>query len=78
MNPGQIKCVIRETRYHVSIAELLIGNLYTQVAELVWRPRTTLKIFYFSVGHYFFQISPGIKALCDRGRKRVRLLAGKL
>ena len=26
-NPGQFKCVTRETRYHVSIAELLIPNL---------------------------------------------------
>ena len=26
-NPGQFKCVTRKTRYHVSIAELLIRNL---------------------------------------------------
>ena len=69
MNPGQFKCVTRETGYHVSIRELLIQNLQNQIAELVRRPRIMLKIIYFSGGHQFFQTSPGIKSLYDRGRK---------
>ena len=36
-----------------------------------------LKILYFSGGHQFFQISPGIKSLHDRGKKRMHLLAGE-
>ena len=50
-NPGKFKCVTRETRYHVSITELWIRNLQSQVADLVWRPK--LKILYFSGGHLF-------------------------
>ena len=57
--------------------ELLIRNLWSQVAGLVGRPRTILKIFYFIGGHQFFQISPGIKSLNDRGRKLIHLLAGR-
>ena len=41
------------------------------------RPRTVLKILYFSRGHQFFQISRGIKSLYDRGRKLIHLLAGE-
>ena len=57
-NPGQFKYVTRETAYHVSIAELLIQDLKSQVVELVRRPRTMLKIFYFSRGHQLFHILP--------------------
>ena len=57
--------------------ELLIRNLWSQVAGLVGRPRTILKIFYFIGDHQFFQISPGIKSLNDRGRKLIHLLAGR-
>ena len=38
-------------------------------AELVRRPTTMLKILYFSGAYQFFQISPGIKFIYDRGRK---------
>ena len=75
-NPGQCKCVTRETRYHVSITELLKGNLYSQVAELIPRLRTMLKILYISGAHQFFQISPGIKPLYDRGKKLFYVLVG--
>ena len=43
-NLGQFKWVARETRYCISIAELLKRNLMNQVAELFRRPRTMLKI----------------------------------
>ena len=33
-----------------------------------------LKILYFSGGYQFFQISPEIKSLHDRGRKPIHLL----
>ena len=36
-----------------------------------------LKILYFSGGHQFFQILPGIKSLHDRGKKLIHLLAGE-
>ena len=36
-----------------------------------------LKIIYLSGGQQFFRISPGIKALYDRDRRLVHLLAGK-
>ena len=76
-NPGQFKWVTRETRYHLYIAKLLIRNLMSQLAELFQRPRTMLKIFYFSVDHQFFQKSLGIKFLYDWGRERFHLLAGE-
>ena len=38
-------------------------------AELVRRPTTMLKTLYFSGAYQFFQISPGIKFIYDRGRK---------
>ena len=41
------------------------------------RPRTMLKIFYFSRGIQFLQISPKIKPLYDRGRKLIYLLVGE-
>ena len=37
---------------------------------------TMLEILYFSEHHQFFQNSPEIKSLYDRGRKRFYLLAG--
>ena len=67
----------RETRYHVSIAEPLRLNLYSQIAEFVRRPRTMLKIFFFIGGHKFFLISPGIKLLHDRGTKPIHLFVGE-
>ena len=70
-NSGQFKCVTRGTRYHVSIAELLMRNLWSQVAELVQRSRTMLEILYFSGGHQIFQTSPGVKCLYGRGRKLI-------
>ena len=65
-NPGQFKCVTRETRYHVYIKELLIRSPWSQVAELVQRPWTMLKILYFSGARQFFHVS-----LYDRGRKLI-------
>ena len=76
-NLGQFRYVTRETRYHVSITELLIWSLYSQVAELVRRTRTMLKILYFSRGYEFFKILSGIKFIYDRGRKLILLLAGE-
>ena len=52
-NTGQFKCVTTQTRYHVSTAELLIRNIYSQVAELVQRPSTLLKILCFSETNNF-------------------------
>ena len=77
MNSGQFRCNTKETRYHVSIAGHLMQNLWSQVAELVRRPRTMVKILYFRGGHQFFQISLGIKSLYDGGRKIIHLLAGE-
>ena len=68
-NPGQIKWVTRETRYHVSIAELLKRNLMCQVAELFQIHWTMLKILYFSGDHQVFQKLPTIKFLYSHGRK---------
>ena len=77
-NAGQFKCVTRETRYHISIVEFWIWNLYSQVAELVQRPRIMLKILYFSRCHQILQISRGIKSLYDRGKKVIHLLVGEV
>ena len=60
-NPRQIKWVTNETRYHLSIAELLKRNLRSHVVELFQRPRTMLKILYFSWDHQFFKKSLWIK-----------------
>ena len=49
----------QQTRYQVSIAELLIQNVWSQVAESVRRPRTTLKILYFSAATNFFEYHVG-------------------
>ena len=38
--PSQFNWVTRETRYHLSIAELLKPNLSSQVVELFQLPRT--------------------------------------
>ena len=46
-------------------------------AELVRRPTIMLKILYFSGGYQFFQISPGIKFIYDRGRKGIHFLTGE-
>ena len=48
-----------------------------QGAELFRRPRTMLKIFYFSGDNQIFQKSPGIKFLYDQGKKHFYLLAGE-
>ena len=74
-NLGQFKWVTRETRYHVSIADLLKRNLMSQVAELLRRPRTMLKILYFSGDQKYFQKSPRINFLYDRSKKRFHSLA---
>ena len=64
--PAQFKCVTKETRYYVSIAELFKQNLMSQVAELFRRPMIMLKIPYFSGGHKSFEKSPGIKFFITR------------
>ena len=55
----------------MSIVELLVWNIESHVAELVRRPRTMLKMLYFGGSYQFFQISPGIKSLYDRGKKLI-------
>ena len=44
-------------------------NLKSQIAKLVQRSTTTLKILYFSGGNQFFQILLGLKSIYNRGRK---------
>ena len=39
--------------------------------------RIMLKIICFSGDHQFFQISPGIRSLYERGKEPINLLAGK-
>ena len=51
MTAGQSKCVTKETRYHVSIVEPLKRNIQSQIAELVRRLTTMLKILSFSGGN---------------------------
>ena len=58
--------ISRETRYHVSITELLKLNLMSHVAVLFGRPRTILKVLFFSEHQQFFQKSLGINFLYDR------------
>ena len=77
ISPCQFKHVTKETRYHISITELLKQNPRSQIAELFQRPRTMLKILYFSWERQFLQKSPGKKFLHDRGRKLFHLLAGE-
>ena len=48
---------------NISIAKLLKWNLMSQVVEFFRRPRTMLKILYFSGDHQFFQNPPGINFL---------------
>ena len=60
---GQLKLVTRETTYNWFIAELFIRNLMSEVAGLFEKPRTMVKIFYFSGDHQFFQKLLGIKFL---------------
>ena len=62
-NPGQLKWVTWETRYYVPIAELLKWNLLSHIVELFQRPRTMLKILYFSGDQHSFQNSLGINFL---------------
>ena len=64
-NPGQIKWITRETRYHVSIGEILKLNHMSQVSEWFWRPKTMLKILYFSGDNQFLPKLPGIMFLYD-------------
>ena len=77
INPGQFKQVTKETRYHISITELLKQNPRSQIAVLFQRPRTMLKILYFSWDRQFLQKSPETKFLHDRGGKHFHLLAGE-
>ena len=58
--------ISRETRYHVSITELLKRNLMSHVAALFGRSRTILKVLFFSGHQQFFQKSLGINFLYDR------------
>ena len=76
-NPGQFKWVTRETRCYVSIAELLIRNLMSQVGELFRRPRAILEILYFSGDRQFFPKLPGIRFLYDQGKELFHLLTGR-
>ena len=57
--------VTRETRYHVSIAELLKQNLMSHVPGLFRRPRTILKLLFFSGDKQFFKKLPAINVLYD-------------
>ena len=59
--------VTRETRYHVSIAELLERNFMSHVAGLFRTPRNMLKILCLSGDHQFFQKPLGINFLYNRG-----------
>ena len=77
INPGQFKQVTKETRYHISTTELLKQNPRRQIAVLFQRPRTMLKILYFSWDRQFLQKSPETKFLHDRGGKHFHLLAGE-
>ena len=54
-----------ETRYHVSIVELVIENIKSKDVELVRWPRILIKILYFTGDQHFFQKSPGIKSHYD-------------
>ena len=73
-NPGQFKWLTRETRCHVSIVELLIWNLMSQVAKLSRKTRIMLKILYFSGDHQFFKKSLGIKIILQTGWKTFKLV----
>ena len=64
---SRFKWVTRETSYQLSIENLSIRNLKSQVVELVQRPTTILKVLYFSADNQFYQYSPGIKTLYNRG-----------
>ena len=66
-NPGQSNCLTRETRYQVSRnSKYGISRAKLQNSP---RPRTMLKILYFSGSHQSFEISLGIKSLYDRVEK---------
>ena len=65
-NPGQLIWVTTEVRYHVSIAKLAILNLKSQVAELVLRPWTLMRILYFSGEHQ----------ICKNWRRRSLYMTG--
>ena len=69
-NTGQFKCVTTETRYYVSIAELLIQNLYSWVAELVQSPSTMLKILCCSGATTFSKYYQG-KSLFITGQENL-------
>ena len=58
--------ISRETRYHVSITELLKLNLMSHVTVLIGRPWTILKVLFFSEHQQSFQKSLGINFLYDR------------
>ena len=68
-NPGQFNWVTSETRYHVSIAELLKRNHISPFAELFWRPRAILNILCFSGDNQSLQTAPWIMVLYDRVEK---------
>ena len=60
------------------MAELLKRTLMSQVRELFRKPRTVLKILYFSGIQEIFQKLPGIKFLHDRERELFHLLTGSM
>ena len=74
-NPGQFRCVLEKP----VISNRGTGNMESlgPSAELVWRPRTMLKILYFSGGYQFFKISPGIKFIFYWDRKRITYWLGR-
>ena len=60
------------------MAELLKRTLMSQVRELFRKPRTVLKILYFSGIQEIFLKLPGIKFLHDRERELFHLLTGSM
>ena len=68
-NPGRVEWATRKTGYQLPIVKLSIWNLKCQVAKLVRRSKTMLKLLYVSENNQFFQHSSGIKICYDRFRK---------
>ena len=68
-NPGRVEWATRKTGYQLPIVKLPIWNLKCQVAKLVRRTKTMLKLLYVSENNQFFQHSSGIKICYDRFRK---------
>ena len=63
----------------MALATLIHGYSYLISLKIVVGYRTlrgSMNLC-FSGGYQFFQILPGIKSLCDRGRKIIHLLTGR-